>query len=222
MKLATAALQIPLRKRAGLAERQFRGLASTFSRTPDRQGDRVAPGAFAKTIAAWKARGQNPPLLWDHMDGAVIGAVLSLKETAEGLEVVGELVGDDALADKARELLLLDTLSLSIGALVPVGTAELYDDGTRVLHQLDLLEVSIVAIPADAGAVIREAKSYRTPRELQDALRNELGFSKRQAEALIKGGWKALQPGESAPAPSPDVLAQASRYLTTLTQALEP
>ena len=42
-------------------EGSFSGYASTH--TVDRTGERVAPGAFAKSLALWEAEEQVPPLL---------------------------------------------------------------------------------------------------------------------------------------------------------------
>jgi len=193
VNLTTASLL--LHKRAALSAGQFAGIAASFAPTPDRQGDRILPGAFTASIAAWADRGRWPPVLWDHNSGIVIGSVLSMAETDRGLEVTGQLLEGNDQADEARELMQMGALSLSIGAMAAPGTILLADDGTRVLQVLDLVEITITATPADAGALILASKSLATAtqRDLQDALRERLGFSKRQAERLLKSGWAGLR-----------------------------
>ena len=40
---------------------QFEAIAAVFGNI-DRDGDRIVPGAFAKTIEAWKRTGRSVPL----------------------------------------------------------------------------------------------------------------------------------------------------------------
>lgn len=223
LNLTTASLL--LTKRATLTAGQFAGIAASFSPAPDRQGDRILPGAFAASIAAWAARERTPPVLWDHCSDVVIGAILSMAETDRGLEVTGQLLEGNDQADQARELMALGALSLSIGALAEPGSILLADDGTRVLQVLDLIEISITPTPADARAMILASKSLAagTQRDLQDALRERLGLSKRQAERLLKSGWAGLRLGDDAnhePETSEAELASIATRISALTNHL--
>ena len=69
-------------KTSGLADGEFEGWASTFGNT-DHQGDRVMPGAFAKSLAS----GRTVPLLWMHKSDdprSYVGEVVDAAEAAEG------------------------------------------------------------------------------------------------------------------------------------------
>lgn len=83
----------------GLAAGQFRALVSVFG-NKDSYGDVVAPGAFADTLADWKASGDPIPVYWSHQmqDPEMnIGVVLDAQETDKGLEVLAQLdTGEDA------------------------------------------------------------------------------------------------------------------------------
>lgn len=77
----------------GLEDGQFRALVSVFG-NEDSMGDVIAPGAFGQVLAEWKASGDPIPVVWSHRWGdpfAHIGSVLEATETADGLEVLGQV-----------------------------------------------------------------------------------------------------------------------------------
>ena len=85
---------------------RFQALASTYD--IDSVGDKVKPGAFAKTLSDWEAKGDNIPLLWSHrMDDPDynLGHVLDAKEMSGGLLVDVQLDLDGAKAVQAYRLL---------------------------------------------------------------------------------------------------------------------
>ncbi len=114
---------------------RFAGYAAVFDRV-DAGGDVVRAGAFAETLA----RKGAVPLLWQHQAGAVIGEVESVAEDARGLRVIGRVDAGRAGALVASGK--LDGLSFGYR----VGRAERVG-GVRELHELDLVEVSLVASP---------------------------------------------------------------------------
>jgi hypothetical protein len=63
--------------------------------------------------------------------------------------------------------------------------------GTFALDQVDLIEVSIVTIPANRSARIRSSKHINTKAEAVDFLRNA-GLSKAAAARFAAGGFPAL------------------------------
>ena len=182
----------PLELKRVDAEGRFTGLAATFGPLPDRQGDVIAPGAFKATLAAFKANGGRLPLLWNHDSSEPVGAILKAQETDEGLEVEAVLALETSSGKRAFNLLKTGGLSMSIGFTIPEGTAD--QQGTkRVLREVDLYEVSLVAVPANPGATIRSVKSlFPTPRDLERAARDALGLSAREAKRLAAGGYSAL------------------------------
>ncbi len=146
-------------KTAGLAEGEFIGLASTFGNT-DLQGDRVLPGAFAKSVEAIKA-GAVVPIAWEHDTGNplnLVGEIKAAAETAEGLEIHAKLDTDTergAAAYRAVKGRRVGSLSIGYGIRHATKAA----DGVRELTDLDLREVSLVARPANTSAVITASKS---------------------------------------------------------------
>ena len=185
------ALQFVL-KRLQTEEGTFKGLASTWGL--DRQGDVIEPGAFAKSLAAWAARGARIPVLWQHDHAEPIGALRSALETDEGLEVEGELVMALGNAKRAHALAKSGAQGMSIGFTIPAGATELRA-GVRYIKQIDLAEVSLVSVPANPGAVVREVKSARdcsTVREYEALVRDALGLSARDAKAVAAKSWPVL------------------------------
>lgn len=153
------------------------GYASTFGGDPDSYGDIVAKGAFVDSLATRP----NVRLLWQHDMGEPIGKALSLVEDDRGLFGRWSLVPTDT-GRKAHMLLeagLVD--SLSIGFMPKAGGTEIKGD-TRVLKAVELVEVSIVTIPANTNAVITAFKSIPTHKLLEQA-KSVLRETMREVEA---------------------------------------
>lgn len=174
---------------------EFVGFASTFGGEPDSYGDIIAPGAFAKSLAKHKAEGTRPALLWQHDQRNPIGVWLDLRETDAGLLAKGRLTLDVPQAKSAHALMRDDALSLSIGFAIPEGGAVL-KGGARLLKEIDLFEISAVAMPANPRARITGVKAFdpEAPniREFEAAARDALGLSAREVKRLLSGGWTAL------------------------------
>ncbi|UYO49662.1 HK97 family phage prohead protease [Rhodopseudomonas palustris] len=184
-------------KRAPSAPAGFvSGYASTFGGAPDSYGDVIAPGAFAKSIARHQAQGTAPLMLWSHDETRPIGRWDSYAEDVAGLMVAGQFnINTDAGRDAREHVLAGDLNGLSIGYRVMPGGAKAGPNGIRILTELDLLEVSIVAFPANQGARVTGAKSmYRSRAELEAQLRTILPG--RAAKKLMSGGWPALSADE--------------------------
>ena len=179
-------------KRATIAEGVFRGLAATWEL--DRHGDVIERGAFSKSLAGWKARGARVPILWQHDHAEPIGAIRSAVETAEGLEVEGELVLALPNAQKAHALAKAGGLGMSIGFAIPEGATE-SRSGVRFIREIDLAEISLVSVPANPGAIVREVKAARdcaNIREFEALVREALGLSCREAKLVASKSWPAL------------------------------
>jgi HK97 family phage prohead protease len=115
---------------------------------PDRGGDIVRKGAFAKALE----RSGEVPLLWQHKAGAVIGRVEHLSEDARGLRVIAS-VGDV----RASRLLGGGKIDgLSFGYRVREAKSA---GGLRELVELDLVEVSLVANPMQPKARVHAVES---------------------------------------------------------------
>lgn len=200
----------------------FTGYASTFGGEPDFHGDIIAPGAFTKSLAKHAAAGTRPALLWQHDQTNPVGVWDSFDEDAQGLLSSGRFTLDVPQAKAAHALAKDGALALSIGYTVPPGGADLVN-GARLLKQIDLVEVSLVAIAANPNSRIVSVKSAFDPnspdlRAFERSARDVLGLSRSQAKRLLAGGWNELvrdeQPNDS------EELARIAATLTAITATL--
>jgi len=171
-------------------ERTFSGYGSTFG-NKDSHSDIVVKGAFEKSLA-----GKTPAMLLHHDMNRPIGVWQKVVEDERGLYVEGRLTKGVRDADEAYALLQDGALkSMSIG-FIP--KEETYDSKANVnyIKEIDLWEVSLVTIPANAAATVSAVKSadgHFNIRELEICLR-DAGMSRRDAKTLLSGGMKALTP----------------------------
>jgi len=137
----------------------FSGYASTFGTTPDSCGDVIAPGAFAESLAEWKAKGALPPCLWQHRADQPLGPFTKMIEDERGLFVEGQLlIKDVAQAREAHALVKAGTISgLSIGFQT---IADAFDTETeiRTLTKVKIWEASLVTFPANEGPGSRPSR----------------------------------------------------------------
>jgi HK97 family phage prohead protease len=134
----------------------FEGVASVFYEV-DGYGDQVAACAFKKSLAAHKRAGRMPLLLWMHDATAPIGVWRDIRETAQGLAVRGKLILDTLRGREAYALLkekALDGLSIGFRTV----KSQRIKSG-RLLQELDLAEISLVALPALSSARVTAVKS---------------------------------------------------------------
>lgn len=143
------------------ADGRFAGYASVFNKL-DSGGDIVLPGAFARSLARRRGRIR---LLFQHDPKEPVGIWESMAEDSHGLFVTGRLVPDVPRSDALKRLIgngALDGLSIGFRTVKASRRA-----GKRLLHEIDLYEVSIVtfpmmedariASPLSAGAAIAAA-----------------------------------------------------------------
>lgn len=168
------------------------GYASTYGPPADAYGDVIAKGAYAATLAEDRAAGTVPAMLWSHAMSEVIGRWTELREDDRGLFVRGKLNLNTTRGREAFEhLKAKDVNGLSIGFRIRPGGDKLQDDGTRLITAVDLLEVSVVALPAAKLARVHAVRSIETRQELIDGLRS-MGMPLAAAKAVAGGGWPAL------------------------------
>ncbi|WP_231632638.1 HK97 family phage prohead protease [Gordonia sp. HS-NH1] len=146
-------------KTAGLADGEFIGWASTFGNT-DSQGDRVVKGAFATSVKSIEG-GDVVPILWEHKHDdprMQVGEIKSAEETDDGLKVHVALDLDTETgraAYKSVKSRRVKAMSIGYATRRAVKAA----DGVQELTDLDLVEVSLVARPANDQALITASKS---------------------------------------------------------------
>jgi len=118
----------------------------------------VKPGAFVRTLAEHQPRNIRPPMLWSHRTDEIIGVWTDIREDATGLAVTGKLVTKTTRGKEAHALLKAGALNgLSIG--FRARSAERSNSGSRVLTDIDLVEISLVALPSAGSARIKQVRS---------------------------------------------------------------
>lgn len=165
----------------------FVGLGSVFGNI-DGGMDIVAPGAFSKSLQAWKAKGRMPAMLYQHRSGEPIGKYTSMQETADGLVLEGQLALKTQRGAEVYELMKMDALSgLSIGG-IPQDTDYNTKTDVRTIKEFDLYEVSVVTFPMNDSARIAAVKSIDQIGDLSGAelyLREAGGISRSEAKAMV-------------------------------------
>lgn len=124
------------------------GVAWPFG-SPDRTGDTIIPEAFANAV------GKRLPMLAGHSDP--IGVWESVAVDGEGLKVKGRLLIDEVPEARTTRALVREgaVTGLSIGFLTKKSTRT---KTGRTITDLDLVECSIVAVPANSGARVTNIK----------------------------------------------------------------
>ena len=136
----------------------FEGVLAVYNNI-DLGGDRILPGAFAKTI---KERGNQVPMLWQHKSDRPIG-MLTLIDDTDALRVRGQLLMD--LPDAKNAYLLIKARvvkGLSIGFDTMKDAVE---KGVRQLLEIRLWEGSIVTFPMNEQALITSVKARKEANE---------------------------------------------------------
>lgn len=193
IKYAQAALQVKAVEDNGRIE----GYASVFH-VVDSDDDVIHPGAFRKSL---EARTSPLPMLWQHDMREPVGVWEEYSEDAQGLRVAGRLLVDDvAKAREARALAKAKALGgLSIGFMIQ--RAQPRKDSNRGgldIFEADVWETSLVTFPANPAAQISAVKSaldageMPTVRDFERLLTRDAGFSRSQAQTVIRDGYAAL------------------------------
>lgn len=165
---------------------EFEGYGSTFGGEPDSYGDIIAPGAYAKSLESHKAKNTMPKLFWQHDPGQPIGKWLEAEEDDKGLAMRGKLNMGVQRGKEAYALLKDgDIDGLSIGYTIE--DFEKQQDGTWLLKELNLHEVSIVSIGANENATISAVKAAKSNQEILERLKAGDRLTEREFEMLLKG-----------------------------------
>jgi len=201
--MTTQTIDFPCELKATGDAGTFEGYGSVFNIT-DLGGDIVVPGAFAETLAAAKAAGRLPAMLWQHRQAEPIGVYTSMEEDSVGLKVAGTLALKTTRGAEAYELLKMGALSgLSIGYRVRDDSWDRVT-GIRTIKKADLIELSLVTMPMNDLARVSAVKAIEELENLSDIerhLRDACGLSRSEATALVsrmKGVVGRSDSGESA------------------------
>lgn len=121
------------------------GYASLFGQT-DQGNDAVQRGAYGKSLAQLSSVGRRVKMLWQHDPAHPIGVWDDLREDDKGLYVKGRLLDS---VEKGREAAALIAAGAIEGLSIGYRTkrARKTPEGTRILTELELWEVSLVTFP---------------------------------------------------------------------------
>jgi HK97 family phage prohead protease len=135
------------------------GYANTVDK--DRVGDVVLPTAFEKSLPVYL---DNPVMLFQHDWDKVIGRVTEAKVTDKGLWVKGEVSNAKDVEDVRTKIAegSLKTFSIGYNEVDAV-----YDESRKIniVKELELLEISVVTIPANAAAKFSVVGEQKTETE---------------------------------------------------------
>lgn len=136
-------------------EMSFEAIASTYGKA-DRDGDVILEGAFDKSVAARR----KVPMLFNHSwsKDNIIGKIEVLS-TQGALKVKGTFDPTEPNAVDVYNKVKFGSIdSLSIGFILKDFEIK---ENTYVIKEVDLLEVSVVTIPANAEATIQSVKQLK-------------------------------------------------------------
>lgn len=166
----------------------FSGYGAVFGNV-DSYGDVIAPGAFAKSLTEHQAAGTTPMMFLNHdaFNSLPIGRWTEMVEDGVGLKMTGELLDTTMGRDTYVALKAGAITGLSIGFRpVKYTLGVKADEPLRTLEEVDLVEVSVVGLPANAKARVQAVKSMgenMSVRDLEQLLR-DCGLSKNEAVAV--------------------------------------
>jgi hypothetical protein len=190
----------------GAADGTFSGYGAYFGNV-DSYGDVIGPKAFKETLRDWKKMKSLPPMLLNHgggflgspQDDLPIGVWTKMEEDDNGLFVEGVLNTRAPRGAEVYSLMKMDPRpgidGLSIGFRVKgskIGTKP--EEPKRTLTAIELIELSVVTMPANGKARISDVKAaehIKTIRDYEDFLRDVGGFSHARAKAIALHGFKA-------------------------------
>lgn len=167
---------------------EIAGYASLFG-AADQGNDVVMAGAYARSLKAMTASGKSVKMLWQHDPREPIGIWDEVREDRRGLYVKGRLLPDVTRAREAAALIEAGAIDgLSIGYRTK--RAEKNAQGQRLLHDLELWEVSLVTFPMLPTARLSGAKGDAAdvaPERPNDGGWHELAEALRAASRALAG-----------------------------------
>ncbi len=167
----------------------FHGYGSVFG-VKDWYDEIVIPGAFSESLAAHRAAGTMPAMLWQHRSAEPLGAYADMSEDQIGLKVSGQLALKTVRGAEAYELMTMKPRPAINGLSIGFMTREdSYDKvtGITTLKKLDLWEVSLVTFPANDAARVQGVKTIEVIEDLKSAEKylRDAGLSRTEARAFI-------------------------------------
>ena len=182
-------LDFPFELKEIKSDGTFHGYGSVFG-VKDSYDEIVVPGAFAESLAAHKAAGTMPAMLWQHRSAEPLGAYVDMSEDSIGLKVSGQLALKTVRGAEAYELMTMRPRPAINGLSIGYVTREDSFDrvtGILSLKRVDLWEVSLVTFPANEAARVQGVKTIETLESIRDAERylRDAGLGRTEARAFI-------------------------------------
>jgi len=141
------------------------GYASVFGAS-DQGGDVVQKGAYTASLKALSSTGRGVKMLWQHDPAQPIGIWDEVREDGKGLFVKGRFLSEIQKGAEALALVQAGAIDgLSIGYRTV--RAEKNAKGQRLLHELELWEVSLVTFPMLPEARVQGKAEADTPALVQ-------------------------------------------------------
>ena len=188
----------------------FSGYGAYFNNI-DSYGDIIIPGAFKNAVNYAKRTGDYPALMVQHgADGYTpVGIFTKMAEDENGLYVEGKL----ADTERGREYYTLMKMEprpaikgMSIGYFTRKAeypseeNRKSFPKGcTRKILDVELVEISLVTVPANKKATITGVKSEFIVRDAEKALK-EAGYSASEAKTIISIIKSTIADDENPPA----------------------
>jgi HK97 family phage prohead protease len=148
----------------GTDEGVFEAIVAAYNL--DSVGDKIAPGAFAETLAEWKGRGDPIPVLWSHMSHDPeyhIGYVEDAEERPEGLWVKARIDLDEGTKAAQVYKLMKGRRVTQFSFAYDVEEGSWVDEkegpGHYELRKLKLYEVGPTLIGANQATELLDVKS---------------------------------------------------------------
>lgn len=178
----------------------FEGYASTFGNV-DLDGDVILPGAFTGLNDRNAVGTLRTKMLWQHDSREPTGFFEQITQDDKGLFVKGAIPLDNELGNRAYNALKRGIIdSMSVGFRIPKGGARWIEeegkDAVREITKAILMEISLVTFPANQLATVTSVKAVDadtiTERDVERLLKSA-GFSRRDSQAFMQGGFTALK-----------------------------
>jgi len=188
----------------GVEEGVFEAIVAAYN--VDSVGDRIVPGAFAKSLAEWKASGTPIPVLWSHKSDDPdyhIGEVLEAEERAEGLWVKARIDIDDPKSKSAKVYRLLKgrrvtQFSFAYDELDARPAVKDASGAVKDLHELKVYEVGPCLIGANQSTSLVDVKTAQQAIKEQGRSVDELAAAmptKDAASPSLRGPSPVLRKG---------------------------
>ena len=168
----------------------LKGYCATFHDV-DRVNDAIQPGAFAKCLDRMKSKGESLQLYLNHDLQVPIGSIESVGEDKKGLKYEAHLPKDDTLvAGRVVPQIKRRSLKANSFGYKVQRSERRKSDGVRLLHEIDIYEISVVGMPANPAAVIESVSKSFNPGELDTYGTFLKGFAEELQELnrRIRGG----------------------------------